>query len=154
DLYQQGTAEADAMFKPSADKFASMVQSMKQMAAEMHHELETTRNELRRGVFEMPQEAAESTAQMRKVIVDQIEALAELNRIVARHGRGIDVVNAGRPGAPREEEPVLAVASARPEPVVPRPAEPIPRPPRLREATSASSLPPPAPGMPASRRTE
>ena len=68
--------------------------SMKQMAAEMHHELEATRNELRRGVLEMPQEAAESTAQMRKVIVDQIEALAELNRIVARHGRGLDVVSA------------------------------------------------------------
>ena len=65
---------------------------MKQMATEMHSELEATRNELRRGVLEMPQEAAESTAQMRKVIVDQIEALAELNRIVAHHGRGLDVV--------------------------------------------------------------
>ena len=58
---------------------------MKQMASEMHHELEATRNELRRGVLEMPQEAADNTAQMRKVIVDQIEALAELNRIVAHH---------------------------------------------------------------------
>jgi hypothetical protein len=29
---------------------------------------------------------------MRRVIVDQIEALAELNRIVARHSRGIDAV--------------------------------------------------------------
>ena len=92
-IYQQGTQEADAMFKQSADKFAAMVQSMKQMASEMHHELEATRNELRRGVLEMPQEAAESTSQMRKVIVDQIEALAELNRIVARHGRGLDVVS-------------------------------------------------------------
>ena len=73
-----------------------MVQGMKQMASEMHHELEATRNELRRGVLEMPQEAAESTAQMRKVIVDQIEALAELNRIVAHHGRGLDVVTTGR----------------------------------------------------------
>ena len=62
----------------------------------MHNELEATRNELRRGVLEMPQEAAESTAQMRKVIVDQIEALAELNRIVAHHGRGLDVVTTGR----------------------------------------------------------
>ncbi|MDP1883382.1 MAG: negative regulator of septation ring formation, partial [Bradyrhizobium sp.] len=96
ELYQQGTQEADAMFKQSADKFASMVAGMKQMAAEMHHELEATRNELRRGVLEMPQEAAESTAQMRKVIVDQIEALAELNRIVAHHGRGLDVVTSGR----------------------------------------------------------
>ena len=85
-----------------------MVQSMKQMAAEMHNELEATRDELRRGVLEMPQEAAESTAQMRKVIVDQIEALAELNRIVARHGRGLDVVTT-RPRQPqREEEPMLA----------------------------------------------
>ena len=62
------------------------------MAAEMQRELESTRNELRRGVFELPQETAESAAQMRRVIVDQIEALAELNRIVARHGRNLDAV--------------------------------------------------------------
>ena len=113
-IYQQGTQEADAMFKQSADKFATMVASMKQMAAEMQHELEATRNELRRGVLEMPQEAAESTAQMRKVIVDQIEALAELNRIVARHGRGLDVVNtSSRASVQREEEPMLATAGGR-----------------------------------------
>jgi hypothetical protein len=114
------------------------------MAAEMHHELESTRNELRRGVLEMPQEAAESTAQMRKVIVDQIEALAELNRIVAHHGRGLDVVTQSRTTAPREEEPVMAVAGGN------RGAAP-----RMREAGSAAStLPPPDLGMPASRRTE
>src|SRR3979490_2809578 len=106
----QGIPEADAMFKQSAEKFATMVASMKQMAAEMHHELEATRTELRRGVLEMPQEAAESTAQMRKVIVDQIEALAELNRIVAHHGRGLDVVTSGRSTSQREEEPMMAVA--------------------------------------------
>ena len=82
----------------------------------MQHELEATRNELRRGVLEMPQEAAESTAQMRKVIVDQIEALAELNRIVAHHGRGLDVVAAaGRASVQREEEPMLATAGGRSE---------------------------------------
>jgi hypothetical protein len=114
---------------------------MKQMAAEMHHELEATRNELRRGVLEMPQEAAESTAQMRKVIVDQIEALAELNRIVAHHGRGMDVVNQVRPSVQRQEEPVMAVASGRGEA-------------RMRDnGGSASNLPPPDLGMP-SRRTE
>ncbi len=88
-----GTQEADAMFKQSADKFAAVVTSLKEMTGEMQRELDTTRSELRRGVLEMPQEAAESTSQMRKVIVDQIEALAELNRIVARHGRGLDVAS-------------------------------------------------------------
>jgi hypothetical protein len=156
-LYQQGTQEADAMFRESADKFANMVSSMKQMAGEMQHELEATRNELRRGVLEMPQEAAESTSQMRKVIVDQIEALAELNRIVARHGRGLDVVSAGssRASVQREEEPMLATAGGRGETyAAPRSAPPPPAP-RMREpANSASSLPPPDLGMPASRRTE
>jgi hypothetical protein len=151
ELYQQGTQEADAMFKQSADKFATMVSSMKQMAAEMHHELETTRNELRRGVLEMPQEAAESTAQMRKVIVDQIEALAELNRIVARHGHGLDVVTSGRATVQREEEPLMAAAGVRNDAAQSRSAPPRPR---DNGISSASSLPPPDLGMPTSRRTE
>jgi hypothetical protein len=115
---------------------------MKHMASEMHHELEATRNELRRGVLELPQEAADSTAQMRKVIVDQIEALAELNRIVAQHGRGLDVVSAGRTVPQRQEEPAMAA-------VVGRTSEP-----RMRDAGSASTLPPPDLGGPPSRRTE
>jgi len=145
EIYQQSTEEADAMFKQSAEKFGSMVVSMKQMAGEMQRELEATRNELRRGVLEMPQEAAESTAQMRKVIVDQIEALAELNRIVAHHGRGLDVVSTtSRTTSYREEEPALAAAvGGRAEP-----SRPAPR------ATSASTLPPPDLGQPAARRTE
>ena len=82
---------------------------MKQMAAEMQRELGSRpAHELRRGIFELPQETAESAAQMRRVIVDQIEALAELNRIVARHGRNLDAVEPRR--APREE-PALAIAA-------------------------------------------
>ena len=142
ELYQQSNQETDSMFKESTEKFSAMVQAMKQMAAEMHNELEATRNELRRGVLEMPQEAAENTAQMRKVIVDQIEALAELNRIVAHHGRGLDVVSGNRAGALRQEEPAMAVAAGRGEV-------------RMRDTGgSASTLPPPDLGMPASRRTE
>src|SRR5258708_33935127 len=137
-LYQQGTQEADAMFSQSTEKFATMVQSMKQMASEMNHELEATRNELGRGVLEMPQEAAESSAQMRKVIVDQIEALAELNRIVAHHGRGLDVVSQGRATVQRQEEPVMAAAAGG----------------RGDSRGSASTLPPPDLGRPAGRRPE
>ncbi len=144
ELYQQSNAETDAMFKQSTEKFGAMVVAMKQMASEMHHELEATRNELRRGVLEMPQEAADNTAQMRKVIVDQIEALAELNRIVAHHGRGLDVVTQGRATVQRQEEPVMAVtATAGGRNDV-----------RMRDTGSASNLPPPDLGMPAPRRTE
>ncbi len=141
DLYQQSNAETDAMFKDSTEKFSAMVTAMKQMASEMHNELEATRNELRRGVLEMPQEAAENTAQMRKVIVDQIEALAELNRIVAHHGRGLDVVSTNRASI-RQEEPVMAAAGGRSDV-------------RMRDnGNSAATLPPPDLGMASSRRTE
>jgi hypothetical protein len=94
---------------------------------------------------------------MRKVIVDQIEALAELNRIVARHGRGLDVVSASsssRASVQREEEPMLATVGGRGETHAAARSAPPP-PPRMRETTSsASSLPPPDLGMPAARRTE
>jgi hypothetical protein len=78
------------------------------------------------------------------VIVDQIEALAELNRIVAQHGRGLDVTSTARGSVQqRQEEPMLATAGG-------RGAET-----RMRDTGSASTLPPPDLGMPASsRRTE
>jgi len=109
-IYEQTASDTQTMFDNANNRFAEAVQGMKQMSAEMHRELEATRAELRRGVFELPQETAESAAQMRRVIVDQIEALAELNRIVARHGRNLDAVEPVRRG---REEPTLAVVGGR-----------------------------------------
>jgi hypothetical protein len=90
-----------------------VLDGLKEMTAEMQRELEATRTELRKGILELPQETAESAAQMRRVILDQIEALAELNRIVARHGRGLDAVE---PPARRMESVEPAVAARRMEP--------------------------------------
>ncbi len=118
-VYDQATTQVHAMFHQSAERFTEIMQGMKRMAAEMQQELEATRAELRRGIFELPQETAESAAQMRRVIVDQIEALAELNRIVARHGRSLDTAEPVRsePARPepirREAEPAYASGGAR-----------------------------------------
>ena len=119
-VYDEAAGQVHAMFSQSADRYAEIMQGMKQMAAEMQQELETTRAELRRGIFELPQETAESAAQMRRVIVDQIEALAELNRIVARHGRSLDTAEPARPEPMRREAEPLR---REPEPVR-REAEP------------------------------
>src|SRR6202035_516016 len=108
-IYEETSTEAQAMFSQSAERFTTIMQGLKQMAADMQQELETTRAELRRGVLELPQETAESASQMRRVIVDQIEALAELNRIVARHGRALDAVEPIR----REAEPAFATGGGR-----------------------------------------
>jgi hypothetical protein len=104
-IYEQATGDAHAMLHDTMERFTEIMENMKHMSTEMQRELEETRQELRRGVLELPQETAESAAQMRRVIVDQIEALAELNRIVARHGRSFDTTEPGRRGA---QEPALA----------------------------------------------
>src|SRR6185437_4417005 len=119
-VYEQSTGDTHEIFRDASERFAEIVQGMKQMTAEMQRELEATRAELRRGILELPQETSESAAQMRRVIVDQIEALAELNRIVARHGRNLDTVEPTR-RAVREEQ-TLAVASGRSDFTANRPA--------------------------------
>ncbi len=113
--YQQAVGDAHEMFTQAADRFADVVEGLQADGRRYaRQELDATRSELRKGILELPQETAESAAQMRRVIVDQIEALAELNRIVARHGRGLDTVDptttrriettevSGRRGAPQE----------------------------------------------------
>jgi len=129
-IYEETSTEAQAMFNQSAERFTTIMQGMKQMAAEMQQELEVTRTELRRGVLELPQETAESASQMRRVIVDQIEALAELNRIVARHGRALDAAEPVR----REAEAAYATGGGRAEV---RPIRPDISPPPQRQAPQA-----------------
>jgi ABC-type transporter Mla subunit MlaD len=141
EIFERSSGETHALFEEANGRFAETLHGMKQMASEMQRELETaredvqreleaTRAELRRGVLELPQETAESTAQMRRVIVDQIEALAELNRIVARHGRSLDAVEPMR-GRGRDEAPLAIVGgrgetSSRSEPVRETMREPAP----------------------------
>jgi hypothetical protein len=103
-VYEHATGDTQSMFDAAQTRFTEIVTGMKQMATDMQAELERTRAELRRGILELPQETAESAAQMRRVIVDQIEALAELNRIVARHGREMETSEPmARPRLVREE---------------------------------------------------
>jgi archaellum component FlaC len=114
-IYEEATGDANTMLRQTTERFSEIVHGMKHMAAEMQRELEATRGELRRGILELPQETAESAAQMRRVIVDQIEALAELNRIVARHGRGLDAAEPARRTSTGRDESILAGAGARQE---------------------------------------
>jgi hypothetical protein len=155
-IYTQHAGETHEMFAQTTQRFNETLQGMRQMAAEMQRELEATRNELRRGILELPQETAESASQMRRVIIDQIEALAELNRIVARHGRGLD---ASEPQPQRRAPEPAYAAGGRDAPRMmegaPRMEPQRPMPPRA-DITGAAPMPPrradspsltPAPGQ-------
>ena len=147
EIYDQTTGDGQQMLDQAAQRFAEVVEGLRRMATEMSQELDATRTELRKGILELPQETAESAAQMRRVIVDQIEALAELNRIVARHGRNLDTVEPGTRRAdthdaapPPRREAALANGGAPPPRARTESAPPSPPvvPPRRAEAPSLS----------------
>jgi hypothetical protein len=106
-IYEQATGETSSLFRQTSERFIEIVRQMREMSAAMQREMEQTRTELRKGILELPQETADSAAQMRRVIVEQIDALAELNRIVARHGG-----TAVEQQPVRRAEPVAAAARA------------------------------------------
>jgi hypothetical protein len=138
-VYEQASGEAHTMLAEAADRFAEVINGLKQMAADMQQELEATRGELRKGILELPQETAESAAQMRRVIVDQIEALAELNRIVARHGRSLDAVEPAAV-AQRRIETVEPRRVVREEPALTNGGGRLPEPPPARPRADITSM--------------
>src|SRR5262245_42171425 len=143
-IYEQASEESHSMLSQAAQRFAQVLDELKQMSADMRSELETTRAEMRKGILELPQETADTASHMRRVIVDQIEALAELNRIVARHSRSLDAVEpvrmepaevAPRRGVAREEAPRT---NGSPRSDITGMAAPPPIPARRAEAPSLS----------------
>ena len=70
------------LFREAAERFETLTAGMKAMSNEIQRELAETRDQLTRGMVEIPKETQENTAAMRRVVADQIKALAELNDIV------------------------------------------------------------------------
>jgi archaellum component FlaC len=75
-------------------RFADATEDMRKTAASIRAELEATRNELKRGVMELPEETRESTSKMRRAVSEQINALKELSDIVTKTGRSYDAAPA------------------------------------------------------------
>jgi hypothetical protein len=120
--YDQTMDEVKSMFHDANQRFADASRELREAAQEVQNSLESTRQELKRGAFELPHETQEGVAAMRRVVADQIRALAELNTIVTRHGRSdladggdAEIVAAGirRLASPHREPTLVAEAPAR-----------------------------------------
>ena len=104
--------EISASVAEAAKHFAEATREMRGATKELQHDLDETRNEIRKGVLELPEETRESTEAMRRVIGDQIQALSELSEIIARHGKTLDISSPalGERQAVRQiEAPAMAV---------------------------------------------
>src|SRR5690606_36321043 len=111
----------------ATSRCADATEDMRRTATNIRTELESTREEIKRGVIEMPEEAKESTTAIRRAVTEQINALKELSEIVARSGRTIDIPD-HRPSH-RPAPPAAPIRAAVAEPVR-RPVAPPPQPER------------------------
>ncbi|MEQ1900787.1 MAG: hypothetical protein ABL866_08645 [Devosia sp.] len=151
---QQALEEATRRFNETAA-------AMRATAHEVGSELEATRSELARGVMELPEETKASAAAMRRVVAEQIEALAELNAIVRAQPATHDLNERKAPPATRQDSPraepirqepirqePLRQDTPRPEPMRQDPPRPDPvrsEPARVAEVPRAAPAPRPAP---------
>ena len=101
---EQTNAQLTGVLDHAADRFRQSVAEVKDMASQVQRELDQTRQELRRGVLDLPQETSETADAMRRVVSDQIRALKELAALVSDSGATYDVV---------EPSATTAVAGAR-----------------------------------------
>jgi len=89
--YDNTVAQMSDTLALTTDKFNVSMSEMQQVAGQIADQLERTRTELETAVVNLPEQAHKNTAAMRRVIADQISALASLSDIVKRHGNVLDV---------------------------------------------------------------
>ena len=137
---EQTNTQLTGALDHAADRFRQSVSEVKDMAGQVQRELEATRQELRRGVLELPQETSETAEAMRRVVSDQIRALKELAELVTDSGAAYDVAEpapiaasaaaaTGRYEQPPHRATVRTVEAPSPrEPVMTQVAEAVPIP--------------------------
>jgi hypothetical protein len=146
--YEQAVAEIAELFGNANERFNEATASMRGMAKQIHDELEAARAELKRGLIEIPRETTESTATMRRVVAEQIQALNDLSDIVTRAGRSLDVVEPGRRNDFGRAEQSGSSQPAAPNRAAPPPSRPINEPPRNRTGDLARPVPAPPAAAP------
>ncbi len=95
-------SEINASIGSAVDRFAGATEEMRKATRAVGRELEQIREDLNRGVLDLPEETSQHTAAMRRVVSEQIRALNELSEIVSRQ----------LPGEAVSDMPVRAQASA------------------------------------------
>ena len=144
---EQTNTQLTSALEHAADRFRQSVAEVKDMASQVQRELDQTRQELRRGVLDLPQETSETADAMRRVVSDQIRALKELAALVSESGATYDVAEphalAAATTAPRLEKPLPRAAEKVPEVVASRSKSALAR---VAEAVGAPPIESPSAG--------
>jgi hypothetical protein len=111
----------------AVSRFSGATEEIRRSAGDIRRELDMTRSELKRGAFDLPEEAKESAAAMRRAVSEQIKALQDISHIVGRSTQQLEISEPApqiQP-APRPTQAAIAPQAQQPAPVVapsPQPA--------------------------------
>src|SRR5690606_21952305 len=93
-------------------RFAGATDEIRRSSAEIRQELDSTRAELKRGAFDLPEEAKESAAAMRRAVAEQIKALQDISQLVGRSTQSFEVSQPTQPRAATRNVAAEAAAQA------------------------------------------
>ncbi len=124
-------------------RFSGATDEIRRSAGDIRRELDLTRSELKRGAFDLPEEAKESAAAMRRAVAEQIKALQDISQIVGRSTQHLEI---SEPAARALTE---APPAQRPRPAAPAPTAAAPAPRPQQPAPQAPVAQQPAPQQPA-----
>ncbi|MEM9329732.1 MAG: hypothetical protein AAGA53_00300 [Pseudomonadota bacterium] len=139
-------AEVSAAIDDATARFGDSVDAMRSAAVTIRQELEDTREQMRRGILELPDETAQNAAAMRRVVTDQIAALKDLSSIVERSGMVLDT-SVSKAATNSVPAPVQAVAGGDRNPAAYQ--APPQAPPQPRQPAQAAFPPDTQPRRPA-----
>jgi hypothetical protein len=94
------------MLSSTASDFQQTAQDMRLTAQQVVKDIDTARSDLKRAIFDLPEETKSNTDAMRRVVADQIAALNSLAEVVRRQSGITDFSGPGiAPGRAREPSP-------------------------------------------------
>jgi hypothetical protein len=110
--YERAVNTMNEMLSMTAGEFTQTAQDMRVTAQQVVRDIESTRNELRQAILDLPEETRSNAAAMRKAVADQIEALTALAEVVKRQTTGLDLSGPGI-YMPDRKEPAIGARQER-----------------------------------------
>lgn len=133
--YDTTLNNVNALYMDSAAKFNELTNQLRSVSNDIARELEATRAELKKGLVDMPRETQEHAGSMRRVVADQMQALAALKEIVTNSGHSFDVAPSHRNDDRRYTQPLKVAA----DPVISEPLPVAAKPPQLEPKKKGDS---------------
>lgn len=93
--HERAIGSMNEMMAETASGFQQTAQDMRVTAQQVVKDIEFARNELKRAIFDLPDETRANADAMRQVVADQISALNALADVVKRQSSALDLSGPG-----------------------------------------------------------